>query len=110
MRTVSFYIQDIISAMQSIRNFVKDMDFYGFKEDDKTCSAVVRKFEIIGEATKAIPEEIKQKHPEIPWKEMAGMRDRLIHSYFGVDLNLVWVAITERIPQVLPQLEKMKKL
>ncbi len=100
MRDYKLYFKDILEAMVSIEKFVGDMSFEDFKEDDKTASAVIRKFEIIGKATKQIPDEVKQKYPEVPWKEMAGMRDRLIHLYFGVDYNLVWTTIKNRIPVV----------
>jgi len=100
MRDYKLYLKDILEAIESIEKFVEDISFEEFREDDKTASAVIRKFEIIGEATKQIPDDIKQKYPEIPWKEMAGMRDRLIHLYFGVDYNLVWTTIKNRIPIV----------
>ncbi len=94
------YLKDILEAMESIEQFVKGLSFDNFIKDDKTTSAVIRKFEIIGEATKQIPDEMRQKYPLVPWKEMAGMRDRLIHFYSGVDYKLVWDTIVNRIPQV----------
>ncbi len=84
MREYSLYFKDILEAMAAIEKFVAGMEFEDFKNDDKTSSAVIRKFEIIGEAIKHIPEEIRNKYPQIKWKQMAGMRDRLIHFYFGV--------------------------
>ncbi len=81
------------------------MDFDAFESDDKTSSAVIRKLEIIGEAVKKIPDDVRQKCPSIPWKEMAGMRDKLIHFYFGVDNRLVWRAITERVPLIRREIE-----
>ena len=101
------YLKDIADAMESIEQFVKGISFDDFAKDDKTASAVIRKFEIIGEATKQIPDEIRQKYPTIPWKEMAGMRDRLIHFYSGVDYKLVWDTIKNRLPQVKPLIKKL---
>ena len=73
MRDYKIYLKDILSAMDSIEKFVEGMSLEALFEDDKTSSAVIRKFEIIGEATKHIPEEIRKKYPRTPWKEMAGM-------------------------------------
>ncbi|MDI6889895.1 MAG: DUF86 domain-containing protein [Thermodesulfovibrionales bacterium] len=93
--------------MEAIEKFVTGVDFETFKNEDMRSSAVIRKFEIIGEATKNIPEDIKQMYPQIPWKDMAGMRDRLIHFYFGVKYDLVWNTIKTDIPRIKPLINKM---
>ena len=94
------YLKDINKAINSINNFIEGMNIEQFKSDDKTSSAVIRKFEIIGEATKNLPNNIKDKYPQIPWKDIAGMRDKLIHAYSEVDLNLVWKTIQKRLPEL----------
>lgn len=99
-RNIKLYIKDILNAIESIEKFVEGMTFEEFCEDDKTSSAVVRKFEIIGEASKNIPEKIKRKYPDIPWKEMAGFRDKLIHFYFAIDYQLVWDTIKVKLPEL----------
>jgi len=106
-RDSKLFIKDIIDAMEYIDRFVGDMTLDELKEDEKTSSAVIRKFEIIGEATKYMPKKITDKYKGIQWKSMAGMRDRLIHAYFGIDFNLVWSAIKTEIPKLKPKLKKV---
>lgn len=107
MRDYGLYLKDILKAMEAIEKFVENMDFKEFEKDDKTSSAVIRKFEIVGESSKKVPEIIKHRYPDIPWREMAGMRDKLIHFYFGVKYDLVWRTIKDVIPQVKPVIEKI---
>ena len=100
------YLKDINNAIISIEKFIEGMKFDQFKNDDKTSSAVIRKFEIIGEAAKNIPDMIKDKYPQIPWKDIAGMRDKLIHAYSEVDLKLVWKTIQQRLPELKSFMKK----
>jgi len=107
MRNHKLYLKDILEAMEAIEGFVEDIGFDDFKKDDKTSSAVIRKFEIIGEAAKNIPETIKQKHSIVPWREIASMRDKLIHFYFGIKYELVWRTIKDVIPKIKPLIRKI---
>ena len=108
-REMGDFIEDIISAMNEALRFVDNMSYVEFTQDSKTGFAVVRALEIIGEAVKSIPENARDKYPEIPWKGMAGMRDKVIHGYFGVDMKVVWDTVKKRIPDIKPLFEKMLK-
>jgi uncharacterized protein with HEPN domain len=107
MRDYRLYLRDIVESVEAIERFVEGMGFDQFREDDRTSSAVIRKLEIIGEAAKGIPQNIRSKYPRIPWREMAGMRDKLIHSYFGVEYRLVWQTISQDIPRVKPLIRQI---
>lgn len=89
-RKFIFFIQDMIDGINSISSFIVDMDYQDFINDDKTVSAVTRKIEIIGEAAKNVPSSITEKYSNIPWSDMAKMRDKVIHSYFGIDYLTIW--------------------
>ncbi len=107
MRIDEDYIRDILDAIDKIEKFVEDMDYEKFSRDDKTKFAVVRALEIIGEAVKNISNELKERHPNIPWKTIAGMRDKLIHAYFGVDWEVVWLTVDKDIPKIKLAFEKL---
>ncbi|MCM8827336.1 MAG: DUF86 domain-containing protein [Candidatus Omnitrophica bacterium] len=107
MRDAKLYLKDILEAINAIEEFVKDIELENFKKDDMRSSAVIRKFEIIGEAAKNIPDRIKEKYPYIPWKDIAGMRDRLIHFYFGIRYELVWSTIKLDIPKLKSEIKQI---
>ena len=99
-RDIRLYLDDIIDAIGKIEKFTEGMNFDQFQDDEKTIDAVIRKLEIIGEASKNIPQDMRARYTDIPWKEMAGMRDKLAHEYFGVRLDVIWSTIKSRLPQL----------
>ncbi|MBU1598699.1 DUF86 domain-containing protein [bacterium] len=101
------YIQDILDSIIDVEQFVKGIRFEDFAEDRKTIFAVIRGIEVIGEAAKCIPNLIRDRYPEIPWKAMAGMRDKIIHEYFGVDLKVVYKTATQHLPKIKPLIQKV---
>jgi len=103
------YLQDIIDAINDIGNFIEGMTFDDFKKDKKTVNAVIRSIEVIGEATKKIPDSVRDKNPPIPWKKMAGMRDKMIHEYFGIDLEILWKTATEDVPPIKSSIKELKE-
>ena len=106
-RDSKLFIKDIIEAMEVIEKFVGNMTFEELKADEKTSSAVIRKFEVIGEAAKYMPNNVKERYKDVQWKSMAGMRDRSIHAYFGIDYALVWSAIKTEFPKLKPKMKKI---
>jgi uncharacterized protein with HEPN domain len=94
------YLADIQDASQNISQFISEMTWDEFAQDQETIYAVVRAFEIIGEAAKKVPLSVQKRHPKVPWKQMAGMRDKLIHEYFGVNHEVLWKTAKEDIPPV----------
>jgi uncharacterized protein with HEPN domain len=107
MRDSKLLLKDILEAISAIERFVEGIDFEEFRSNDEKSSAVIRKFEIIGEAAKSLPEKLKEKYPEIPWKEISGFRDKLIHFYFGIKYELVWQAIKNRLPQLKSSIQNI---
>ena len=98
-RSMAMYLRDIIEAIDDIESFVKGMTFDAFKRDKKTFAACVRNIEIMGEAVKNLPEDLKDEHDDVPWREVAGMRDKVVHAYFGVSHEIVWKTIHTRFPE-----------
>lgn len=94
------YISDISQAIGYIREFSNTLSFDDFRKDIKTQYAIIRCFEVIGEAAKRITDDLKNSYPLIPWKVMAGMRDRLIHGYDVVDVTILWRTIKTDIPEL----------
>jgi uncharacterized protein with HEPN domain len=89
-RIITDYLNDILDSIVNIKFFISELDYPTFQNDIKTQYAVIRALEIIGEASKKVPASVKANYPSIPWRFMAGMRDKLIHDYFGVDTAVVW--------------------
>ena len=100
-REYADYLEDILDAISKIAKFIKGMTFDQFSKDDKTTYAVIRALEIIGEATKHIPAQVRKNYPKVSWREMAGIRDKLIHDYFGVDYEIVWDVLKNEILKLL---------
>ena len=97
-RGTVMYLRDIIEAMDDIESFVEGMTFDEFKEDKRTFAACVRNLEIMGEAVKNLPEDLKDEHDDVPWRVVAGICDKVIHAYFGVSHEIIWTTIRADFP------------
>ena len=107
IRDDSVYLAHIIDAIQQIHAYTVGMDFAEFRNVRMAQDAVIRQFEIIGEAAKNLSSEFRSRNDGIPWKDLAGFRDKLIHQYFGVDLATVWRSVEDDLPVLLAELERI---
>ena len=106
-RKPDVYLQDILQSIEHIQMFLEGVSEDEFYENVEKQDAVLRRLEIIGEAVKHLPEEIRKKHPDVPWRQIAGMRDIIIHEYFGVTLEMIWLVATEDIVDLKDTVEKI---
>ena len=106
-RKPDVYLQDILESIEHIQRFLDGVSEDEFYKNVEKQDAVLRRLEIIGEAVKHLPEEIRGDHPDIPWRQIAGMRDIIIHEYFGVTLNMVWIVATDDIFDLKTKVEEI---
>ena len=107
-RDYILFIEDIVSMIEKIERYTKGKSLKDFSKDEMAIDAVIRNFEIIGEAANNIPKEIQEKYPYVEWKRMIGFRNVLIHNYFGIDIESVWDTVMNNIPLLKEQIKKMK--
>lgn len=104
-RDILLLLDDMLQSAQKIKRYTKDHDFDSFLLDDKTIDAVVRNFEIIGEAANRIDPDFKDKNPEIEWKRIRGFRNRIVHNYFGIDYEIVWSIVETYLDEMIDRLD-----
>jgi len=101
------YLQDILVAMTRIAEYLEGYDFDQFKKDYKTVDAVIRNFEIIGEASRKLPDHIKENNPDLPWDEMYLLRNKVSHEYFGIDYEIIWDVCINHLPENRKQIQSI---
>ncbi|ASJ04562.1 HepT-like ribonuclease domain-containing protein [Thermococcus barossii] len=106
-RDPCLFLDDILEAIFRIEEYTEGYEFEDFIRDRKTVDAVLRNLEVIGEAARYVPEEIKEQHADVPWKRIIGLRNVVIHHYFGVDLNIVWTIVRLQLPDLKKSVEKI---
>jgi len=109
-RTILHFLEDILKALESIEDYVEGMEYESFKEDKKTKRATERELEIVGESVKKLPDSLTGNYPDIPWRAIAGMRDRLIHHYWNTENEIIWKTIHESIPEIKRAITEMIQL
>lgn len=108
-RDWKLYVEDVLECIKKVEKYIGDMDFTLFEKDDKTVDAIIKNLETIGEAAGHIPDDIKACHKDIPWKEIVGLRNRIVHGNFNIDLKIIWGVIKQELPTLKIQLEHILK-
>ena len=108
-RNYTMYLQDLMVAMTRIAEYLEGYDFDQFKKDYKTVDAVIRNFEIIGEASRKLPDHIKENNPDLPWDEMYLLRNKVSHEYFGIDYEIIWDVCINHLPENRKQIQSILK-
>ncbi len=101
------YLSDIQDAIQRILAYTEGLSYEQFLADRKTQDAVIRNLQVIGEAVKKLSASIRKAHARVPWKTMAGMRDRIVHEYFGINCDVVWTVARQELPRLVPEIESL---
>ena len=109
MKKDEVYLRHILDAIVDMERFMEGISKTSFVKNREKQYAVIRAFEIIGEATKNLSKDLRKRNAQVPWKTIAGMRDKLIHEYFGVNIDLVWTAVQEKIPQLKKEIKSILK-
>lgn len=109
MTAVLGHVEDILDAVEKIDRYTADMDYDEFIENEMAVDAVLRNFEVVGEAAKNVPVSVREDFDEVPWSEMAGMRDKLIHGYATIELEIIWETVEEELPTVRRQMETVRR-
>ena len=108
-REYSDFLRDMLENAQRAIQFVYGMDFKTFSNDEKTLYAVIRAIEIVGEAAAKVPDEVRSNYPRVPWREVKGMRNKLVHNYFGINMEVVWQTVQEDLPELVEALKSASK-
>jgi uncharacterized protein with HEPN domain len=106
-RPINLLLNDIRQAIDRIEQYIKNLSFDAFSDDQKSVDAVVRNLEIIGEAASRLPDEFKEKYSEIEWYKVVGLRHRIVHEYFGIDLEIIWQILQKDLPELKQKITRI---